>query len=82
MFGRGPAFETERDFKGTALARYSRDRSPLASGYLVHAERLQGKAAAVEATYGKGRVILPGFRPQWRGQAHGAYKFFFNALYL
>jgi hypothetical protein len=30
---------------------------------------------------GKGHVILLGFKPQWRGQAHAAYKFFFNALY-
>ena len=22
-----------------------------------------------------------GFKPQWRGQAHGSYKFFFNAFY-
>jgi Zinc carboxypeptidase len=82
MFERGPAFDTKPEFKGTVLARYGKERTPLASGYLIGPDRLQGKAAAVEVTYGKGRVILLGFRPQWRGQSHGAYKFFFNAMYL
>ena len=82
MFERGPAFDTKSDFKGAVLARYPRERSPLASGYLLHPERIQGKAAALDVNYGKGRVILLGFRPQWRGQSHGTYKFFFNALYL
>jgi len=63
------------------LASYPRDRNPLESGYLLHPERIQGKAAALEVFYGEGRVYLFGFRPQWRGQSHGTYKFFFNAIY-
>jgi len=51
------------------------------SGYLLHPEKIQGKAAALEVQYGKGRIYLLGFRPQWRGQSHGTYKFFFNAIY-
>lgn len=81
MFERGPAFSTKAGFKGTVLARYPQQRSPLLSGYLAGPERLQGKIAALEAEYGKGRAILLGFRPQWRGQSHAAYKFFMNALY-
>ena len=64
------------------LARYPRERSPLKSGYLAGPERLQGKIAAVSVDYGKGHVILLGFKPQWRGQSHAAYKFFFNAFYI
>jgi len=82
MFERGPAFNTKTGFKGTVLARYPRERSPLMSGYLAGADRLQGKIAALQADYGKGHVLLLGFRPQWRGQSHAGYKFFFNALYL
>jgi hypothetical protein len=81
MFERGPAFETKDGFRGRILAAYPKEQSPLMSGYLLHPERIQGKAAAVEVQYGKGRVYLLGFRPQWRGQAHGTYKFFFNAIY-
>jgi hypothetical protein len=81
MFERGPAFETKSGFRGTVLATYPRERNPLASGYLLHPERIQGKVAALEVFYGEGRVYLYGFRPQWRGQSHGTYKLVFNALY-
>jgi len=82
MFERGPAFDTKTGFKGTVLARYPRERSPLRSGYLAGPDRLEGKVAAAAVDYGKGRVILLGFKPQWRGQSHAAYKFFFNAFYF
>ncbi len=81
FFERGPAFETKSGFRGAVLASYSRDRNPLASGYLLHPERIQGKAAALQVFYGDGRVYLFGFKPQWRGQAHGTYKMVFNTIY-
>lgn len=81
MFERGPAFDTIDGFRGRILAAYPKNQSPLMSGYLLHGDRIQGKAAALEVQYGKGRVYLFGFRPQWRGQSHGTYKFIFNAFY-
>jgi hypothetical protein len=81
MFERGPAFETTEGFRGRILAAYPKNQNPLMSGYLLHPDRIQGKAAALEVQYGNGRVYLFGFRPQWRGQSHGTYKFIFNALY-
>ena len=81
MFERGPAFEAKSGFEGRALVTYPKDRNPLASGYLLGPEKIQGKAASMEVFYGEGRVYLFGFKPQWRGQAQGTYKLIFNALY-
>jgi hypothetical protein len=81
MFEGGPAFEQKSGFRGAVLATYPGDWNPLESGYLLHSERIQGKAAALEVFQGDGRIYLFGFKPQWRGQSHGTYKLVFNAIY-
>ncbi|HTY84667.1 MAG TPA: M14 metallopeptidase family protein [Silvibacterium sp.] len=81
MFERGPAFTLEPGFTGAILATYSTGTNPLESGVLLHPEKIEGRAAAVELSYGTGRIYLFGFKPQWRAQSHGAYKFFMNTLY-
>lgn len=80
FFNSSPAFETQVGFRGAVLARYADTGSPLASGYLLGEEHLRGKAAALEVQHGDGRVILIGFRPQWRGQTFGTFKVIFNAI--
>ncbi len=56
-------------------------RDILLSGWIHGAERLTRKAAAVAMTYGKGKIVLFGFRPQHRGQTHATFPFIFNSLY-
>lgn len=81
MFQNGPAFEPKPGFNGAVLARYSKETNPLESGLLLHPEAIEGKAASVELAYGKGRIVLFGFKPQFRGQSHATYKYLFNELY-
>jgi len=59
---------------------YPRDKDPLLSGWLLGGERIKGKAALVEVTMGKGRIILFGFRPQYRGQSLATYPLLLNSL--
>ena len=63
------------------IAHYpARAQDILLSGFLQGGDAIAGKAAAVEATVGRGRVIMFGFRPQYRGQSYGTFKMVFNAL--
>ena len=75
-----PVFEVTNDPSVHVLASYPVDKDPLLSGWLLGGELIKGKAAIVEVTMGKGRVILFGFRPQYRAQSLATYPLFFNAL--
>ncbi|GBC81468.1 hypothetical protein HRbin10_00580 [bacterium HR10] len=76
----GLAFEiTAHEGQAPAVvARYVED--PLRSGYLLGREKIAGRAALLDVPYGRGRVILVGFRAQHRGQSWGTFKVLFNAL--
>ncbi len=79
------AFETTMpapDIERWVLASYPEEgRDILLSGWVRGPEHLSRKAAAVALTYGKGKIVLFGFRPQHRGQTHATFPMLFNALY-
>ncbi len=79
------AFDTTApatDMQRWVLATYPDDvQDVLLSGWILGAERLTHKAAAVAMTYGKGKIVLFGFRPQHRGQTHATFPLVFNALW-
>ena len=85
-FASSPAFRTrvpDPRFRRAVIARYPEDvRDILVSGYLEGGELLENRAAAVEFSVGKGRVILIGFRAQHRAQPLRTFKLLFNALYV
>jgi hypothetical protein len=76
---RSPGEETAKAVTLTAIARYAA-KDTLLSGWMLGEKYLNGKIALAEATYGKGSVVLFGFRPQHRGQSWGTFPFIFNAL--
>jgi len=61
------------------VARYA-EKDALLSGWMLGEKYLSGKAALVAMDYGKGKLILFGFRPQHRGQTWGTFPFIFNSL--
>jgi Zinc carboxypeptidase len=80
-FINGAAFEVTDGERARVVARYAQSKDEvLRSGWLLGPQYLAGRAALVEATLGKGRVILFGFRPQHRAQTWGTFPFVFNAI--
>lgn len=64
-----------------AVVRYA-GHDLLASGWASGEKAVLGKSALTEARYGQGRLLLFGFRPQFRGQTYATFKLLLNAIYL
>jgi hypothetical protein len=80
-FEGGSAFESRDPARARAIGRYGTLAADvLLSGWILGAEHIAGKAGLVEVRRGRGRVVLFGFRPQYRGQALATYPLLFNAI--
>ena len=73
------AYQIGDGAKVRSVATYA-DKDALLSGWMLGEKYLNGKTALAESVYGKGKIVLFGFRPQHRGQTFGTFPFIFNAL--
>lgn len=78
----GPVFEVLDPQVARVVARYPARgaKSLLLYGSLPGQISLAGRAALVEVKVGRGRVILFGFRPLYRGRSLATFPFIFNSL--
>ena len=82
-FENGPAFDVLDSSVVRVIGRYpAQPDKVLRSGWVLHPERVAGRAALLEVHVGQGRVVLFGFRPQYRGQSLATYPLLFNSLQL
>jgi hypothetical protein len=80
-FEDSPAFEIIDSTNVKVIARYpNKTENILLSGWALGAEKLAGKAALVEVKMDKGKIVLFGFRPQYRGQSLATFPLLFNAI--
>ncbi len=77
-FEGSPAFEVTG---GKSVLTYDSDNA-LLSGWLLGGKLLNGRSALVEAPMGQGKLVLFGFRPQYRAQSWATYIPMVNALFL
>jgi len=81
----GLAFDTTLpgpEMERWVLASYPTDSEDvLLSGWMRGEELIARRAAAVALRYGKGKLVLLGFRAQQRAQTLATFPFLFNALY-
>lgn len=84
FFWNNSAFDIQPGTEGSeppmVITRYA-DIGLFMSGKLIGEKHIRGKAAIVEVPYGKGKIILHGFRVKFRASIPVTFKLFFNSLY-
>jgi hypothetical protein len=83
VFNRSPVFrlQPEAQLKGVRPIAWFEDSTPLRSGWAWGQHHLEGGTAVIEATVGKGNLVLYGPEIAFRAQPHGTFKLLFNGLY-
>ena len=78
--GRSDAQGPGASSSATVVARYA-DTALVESGRIRSGEALiAGKPAIVEVRYGRGHIVLLGFRVHRNAQTYGTFRFLFNAI--
>lgn len=82
FFDNSPVMELapNASLKGIRPVSWYDSKEPLRSGWAWGQHYLEGGAAAVEASVGRGRVFLFGPEITFRAQPHGTFKFLFNSI--
>jgi len=84
FFDNSPVFTLAPDaaLKGVRPIAWFDTAQPLRSGWAFGQGYLEGGVEAIDATLGKGKLLL--FAPEitFRGQPHGTFKFLFNSILL
>ena len=62
------------------IVRWADAKDLLVAGLLERGEAMAGRAAVVDAHYGRGNVLLFANNPVWRGETIGTYALLLNAL--
>jgi hypothetical protein len=78
FYENGPLFKVNGN--AHSVAYFTSDK-PLLSGWILGGQYLKGTSVIAEEPVGKGRIVLFGFRPQYRAQSEVTYKFLFNAFF-
>ena len=83
FFSNSPVFTLLPDAsrKGVRPVAWFDSAEPLRSGWAWGQSYLQAGVIAVDASVGKGRVVLLGPEVTFRAQPHGTFKFLFNGVY-
>ena len=80
FFEDSPVFAASRAEGSRRVAWFS-GPAPLRSGWARGQQYLDGGLAVVEASVGRGRVLLFGPEIAFRAQPHGTFKFLFNSIH-